>query len=165
MRQREIKRWCAGVAVLAGVAACVTVIAGWWLPLRLPQPQAEISRGTLAVGSDRLADTAPSREELLQLAGKNLRPPLFDPPPPPPAAPPPPAPKPPLNLRLLGTIAERDGSCAILDVGNNTTELHRLGAVLKTPAGDATLVAITPSEVVVERSGERTVLKLEQPAP
>jgi hypothetical protein len=151
LRLKKLALALATFGCLVGAGA----VLNWGL-----SPTVPVNPGTAAmvkrttVNTHPLDTAEPTPQDFLQLWGRPLRRPLYDPPPPKPEV----KELPPLQLELLGTIIEPPNSIAIIRSGQGSSEYKRIGDQLGPADSPASLIEIGPSEIVVERSGQRITL-------
>lgn len=169
VRQRKRLIW----VLAAGLVACSTGLLAWGVavPVRVVPTAPAVAVSALA-DSDTQTDSArarrsapsrPSLDALQQLAGSNLREPLYDPPPP--SAKPtnkrePPEPAPRLTLRLVGTIQEAGHSMAMFQKSDGTIKLCAEGDHVKDGKNAVKVTRVAFRTVTVEHGGRSHELAL-----
>jgi hypothetical protein len=93
----------------------------------------------------------PTATALAELAEQRLRAPLYDPPPAPEPVPEPPKPDPPprVDLRLVGTIIEKDRSRAVLAAPDGRTEIRGAGEKVTSAPGQVIVADVSADRVVL----------------
>lgn len=156
------KRFLAlGACVELLLAVTLLWIAFHW-PLDLPAAATNDVPAANSTAETHDDTIAPNTDDFEEIVAMKLQRPLFDPPP---APEPPPTPKPrptPPSIQVLATMIEPGGSQTMVEDANGNVVFGRVGDQLSGGQGDAKVVEITATHVLVTYSGTPFELPLQK---
>ncbi len=160
----------AGVAVMAAAIALPVTVDAQAAAIDRPAPGGAPVNPSVDTPQPRPARDPLALPQLLRVASRDLRPPLFDPPPPPPTNdnagdPSRPQPRQTLKIRLVGTVIEDDQAVGLFQASNNEMLVGMQGRGFDSPEGRVEVLKVELYQATVRLGGRTHQLSIPKPPP